>query len=283
MKFMLTPPLGAALFALFASGCSATPADPDEPGRLGVAQQALPFGTTVGTFNGVDAYSNGSIHHVSGIHGCCGLEWQCVEYVNRFYNVALGHENLSGTGNADAYFGTASQKGLVAFPNGGQTGPAVGDMIVSNGGSNGHIAIVREVGPSHVTVIQQNWSNDTSDNAKTLSLTHAGGGYTVEGFNATYPVKGWMREPVRACASVSSVSPSSATRGVKTLFTITGTCLPSSIAPFIEECVDPRVESIGPTQATFSCTPSYTSGSKQGVIKTQAGGTPLTTFALDVN
>jgi surface antigen len=162
-------------------------------GETGSVSQALSYGSYVGAFNGINAYSNGSNGYVSGVYSCCGLQWQCVEFPNRYYSQKLGHKNLKGTGNANTYFSTASSKGLVAYANGGSTPPAVGDMLPSAGGPYGHIALVREVGSNYIKVIHQNWSNDTRDSSKTLSMSVINGKYTVGPFSASYPVQGWMR------------------------------------------------------------------------------------------
>ena len=154
---------------------------------------ALAYGTQVGTFNGVIAYSNGTTGTV-GASGTYGLKYQCVEYANRYYVLVYGHKNLKGTGNANTYFSTAAAKGLKAYANCGTTAPKVGDMITSTGGSYGHIAIIREVGTNYIKVIHQNWSNTTTDNSKTLTMTTTGGKYCVAAFSASYPVQGWMRK-----------------------------------------------------------------------------------------
>lgn len=257
----------------------------DSPPQLedvGEAQQALSYGSYVGSFLGVSAYSNGSTSYASGTYSCCGLQWQCVEYDNRFYVNALGHQNLKGTGNANNYFGTASSKGLLAYANGSSVKPRAGDMLVSNGGTYGHIAVIRDVGSNYVTVINQNWANDASDNAKTLSMSVSNGYYTVSGFSASYPIAGWMR---RNCTpTVSSVYPTTATLNQTTTFTVTGSCLPASTAFYIPDCVNPVITSLSNgTQAQFTCTPSYTSGVKSGgVVKDQPGGTVLQSFSVTV-
>lgn len=249
---------------------------------LGEAKQALSFGSWVGNYNGIDAYSNGSNLYVNGAYSCCGLKWQCVEYANRYYYQKLGHQNLKYTGNANQYFGTASAKGLVAYANTSSTPPAVQDMLVSNGGASGHIAIVREVGSNYIKVIHQNWANDTSDNSKTLSMSYANGKYTVSGFSSSYPVKGWLRRPSSCTPVVTSVSPTTAWLNTSTTFTVGGSCLPSSLAAWVDQCANLSMLSVSSTSAKFKCTPSYSIGTKSGVIKNQSGGTTLKSFTVTV-
>ncbi|MDO8847282.1 MAG: CHAP domain-containing protein [Coriobacteriia bacterium] len=162
------------------------------------ALAAVAFGTNLGSYSGVVAYSNGYDHGVNGSYSTYGYQYQCVEYVNRYYVLALGHKNMRGTGNADQYFGTAASRGLEAYTNAGSVAPRPGDVLCSNGGDYGHVAIVREVGATYIRVIQQNWYNDSRDAAMTLSMSVSGGKYTVAGFNSSYPVKGWLHKPSAA-------------------------------------------------------------------------------------
>jgi surface antigen len=149
------------------------------------------YGTYVGTYNGVNAYSNGSTSYV-GPSGTYGIPYQCVEYVNRYFATYKGKANMKGTGNANAYC-TGRPSGITVYTNGSATPPRVGDYLVSTGGAYGHVAIIREVGATYVKVIQQNWSNTTSDNSKTLTMTVSGGRYTISGFSTSYPVACWGR------------------------------------------------------------------------------------------
>ena len=89
---------------------------------------------------------------------------------------------------------------------------------------------------------------------------------------------------VGACSpSVSSVTPTSATLNQQTTFTVNGSCLPSTIAPWIDQCANLTVTSTGATQAQFRCTPSYATGNKQGLIKDQPGGSTLYSFLVNVH
>ncbi len=156
---------------------------------------ASPFGTKVGSYNGVDAYSNGSNGYVSYQYNYynnynTGMKWQCVEYVNRYYK-AIYNKQITG-GNANTYYSNASSKGLNSAKNGSSTKPKTGMILCSNGGSYGHVAIIREVGSNYVKVIHQNWSNSSSDNSKQLSMTVKNGKYTISGFSSSYPVQGWL-------------------------------------------------------------------------------------------
>lgn len=158
------------------------------------------FGTVVGTFNGVTAYSNyNDPNPYPGVKNwigtyCTGYKWACVEYANRYYYSVYGMK-IAG-GNANTYYGAAASKGLKSYANGGTVRPAVGDILCSSSGSQGHVAIIREVGPDscpYIVIIQQNWSNSSADNAKTLLMSVNNGRYTVSAAGS-YSWQGWLRK-----------------------------------------------------------------------------------------
>jgi CHAP domain len=190
--------------------------------RSGITQPNY-WGNKIGSFeyNGVtvDAFSNGnSIKgplYDSHSYSAYGLQYQCTEYVNRFYAQALGKDLYSVyKGNANGYFSRASQFRLVAYKNGGTTPPQMGDIICSNGVSGvnvGHVAIVRQVidnptGVKSIRVIHQNWANVPSKdkygawiynpdaNYKELTMKKINGKYTVNSFGSGYPVTGWLHK-----------------------------------------------------------------------------------------
>lgn len=179
---------------------------------IGTSSAATPppyWGNKIGsfTYNGVEvgAYSNGNINYV-GPYGTYGYQFQCVEYVNRFYVQALGHKNMRGGGNAKDYYSTAKSKGLVAYRNGvSTTPPKMGDIICSNGGKYGHVAIVRQVTNNCIYVIQQNWvnvpgpasNNYYNQNCNYYKLTlkrNSNKSYTIGSFSSSYPVYGWLHK-----------------------------------------------------------------------------------------
>ena len=159
------------------------------------------FGTLIGSFNEIPAYSNGSINNDSGDYNSdagtnTGLKWQCVEYVNRYYYVHYGLNIRIPGQNANQYFPNASARGLIGIPNGSGMAVQVGDILCFEGGSAGHVAIVRDVSSSQITVIQQNVAQDNRDEYYTYSLSVSGGTYTVDGsrLGAAYYCQGWLRK-----------------------------------------------------------------------------------------
>jgi hypothetical protein len=163
--------------------------------QIGAVVRADSFGTKVGSFNGVDAFSNGTVGNNSGQVSkvgsyTCGYKWQCVEYTSRYYYVVYGRQ-IAG-GNANTWYANASSKGLKAYSNGGTTKPQVGDVLCSSY-STGHVCIVRAVGPDYVDVVHQNWSNGPADNSKRLAMTVSGGRYTIQAAGS-YSWQGWLRK-----------------------------------------------------------------------------------------
>jgi surface antigen len=170
-----------------------------------IAVTALPssvkFGAYLGAFNNVLVFSNGHSDYVSmkdNLVGTVnlGTKWQCVEYVRRFYLGSFGVDlSQFHRGDANTWFDSADRMKLRRFQNGGTAPPQGGDILASDGGSHGHLAIVRSVTPTEVCTVQQNFSNDALDLNRCLPLTATSGRYLVRSFdtNGTYAVRGWLR------------------------------------------------------------------------------------------
>ncbi len=167
---------------------------------------AEPFGTDLGNFDGVAAYSNCSNYCVDCNNKCndlnyidgtyIGIKWQCVEYVRRYYYEVFDLDLASKLrGDAKTFYDHASDMGLNRYANGGNIPPQVGDILVSEGtdANVGHVAIVRSVTDNQVCTIQQNFSNDSRDIERYLTLNVSNGNYTVSGFGESYPIAGWLR------------------------------------------------------------------------------------------
>ncbi len=144
-----------------------------------------------------------------------GLEWQCVEFVRRYYhqiyNVPTSNSNL---GNASSWYANYSQLGLLQFRNAGctyecsgviaTTPPQIGDILTSAGSgttetSSGHVAIVGKVTSNQVCAVMQNWSENSSDadGSHCMTMTPSAP-YTVSAFDSpsggnSYPIQGWLR------------------------------------------------------------------------------------------
>ncbi len=191
-----------------------------------------PWGTALGSFNGIVNYSDNpttmpSPQPSSYINGqYMGLEWECVEYVRRYYYSVyqLNLYNLGGPMDAWQFFGNAANMHLTAYGEGGTVAPQVGDILCFNqtGTGRGHVAIVRAVGSTTVTVIQQNVKNgDTGPNGpdNSYNFNYSPTTHVVDVLSAgsshlgsTFYCQGWLRKSAALPApSITSVSPSSPT------------------------------------------------------------------------
>gem|GEM_PF-658645 len=158
------------------------------------------YGTLILDYNGVKVFSNANTgkpspqpYHfeprpATGVNVKTGLEWECVEFVNRYYLLKFDLDLLSkASRNASGYFPDAATFGLQAFGNGGSEAPKPGDILCFGGGpvvglddNLGHVAIVREVGLNMVTVVQQNVKQDARDTNFTFGYSSAGGKNVVD-------------------------------------------------------------------------------------------------------
>ncbi|MDB5386553.1 MAG: hypothetical protein JWM11_2199, partial [Planctomycetaceae bacterium] len=159
------------------------------------------FNTPIGSFNNVEAKSNGTPLNNSHTYNTdmdvtTGLEWQCVEYVNRYYFEHYGIDLLSlGSLNADSFY--SASLGLNRYANGSNTQPQVGDILCFGGGDFGHVAIIREVTPTQIFVIQQNVTENSRDANFAYNMSVSGGNYSVSAstLGPGFFVQGWLRNP----------------------------------------------------------------------------------------
>jgi len=161
------------------------------------------------TWKGVEAYHNGAYQGTGTSCGGLsdfGYEWQCVEYVRRFYydcGLNSTRDNPDWSGNAEDYYSTATRRGLVSFANGESSSPPrANDILCFGPYSYGHVAIVTDVSETgdntyQVDMVEQNWS-DTGIASLTMSYDESTNAYTVDD-RSSYEVQGWLRIPY-SCA-----------------------------------------------------------------------------------
>lgn len=165
--------------------------------------QAQVCGSEIFQYKDVPALSNGSFQRkgdTCGGYGTYGWEFQCVEYVRRFYSLALGVDTDKSNGwggDAKDYFYTANEKGLLRFVNGASPVPPKPNDIVVFGPSKknqyGHVAIVTEVVSGEVRLIEQNWSDNGQ--ATVYVRQDPKSGFWAIGPRESLPVLGWLRLP----------------------------------------------------------------------------------------
>jgi hypothetical protein len=198
---------------------------------------SVSWGDVIGSYDGVVAHSNINApvqapgNYSAGIY--TGLEWQCVEYVQRFF-WQVDQRNLYSLAHINAYqfFGSASTLGLTPFQNGGNVAPQPGDILCLGGGPQGlgHVAIVRAVDASQVEIIQQNGVNTAADNDFALNMTVANGHYTVSAaqLSGSLYVQGWLHMPTQATSTSTYISSSAYTANLGQSLTFSAWVYPAS-------------------------------------------------------
>ncbi len=138
-----------------------------------------------------------------------GPEFQCEELAIRYAFYAWGEPtNWYGYG-AVGGANTMWQAGpnlpvpLVQLPNGAGTPPMQGDLMIFAPGwlssywdGSGHVAIVRDVGPGYVDVVEQNATSSGTDRFPLSGSRVTANGYT--------PIIGWLRETEQTPVELAS-------------------------------------------------------------------------------
>lgn len=175
------------LFALYITGVGAAAPDCGQP-------------LFSPSYKGVDALSNGTSMRTGEScagRGTYGLQYQCVEYIRRFYSVAKQVDTSSWVNlNARDFYASGSSLGLTRFENGATTSaPQPDDIVVFEGPAGdiyGHVAIVSSVTTTSISIVEQNWG-DTGQGRLALTMRADGTYYTArEG--SKYTVLGWLRK-----------------------------------------------------------------------------------------
>lgn len=111
-------------------------------------------GTTMASFNGVAAKSNGANQctgNACGGYGTYGYHYQCVELAQRYFGTLYGTTPI--------WYGNAIDL-CHTYPSGvvKTSSPIPGDLVVFNHGTWGHVAVITSVSSSSLNVIEQNSS-----------------------------------------------------------------------------------------------------------------------------
>jgi hypothetical protein len=181
------------------------------------------WATWVTNCSNLTAYGNGNGFGNTGCgapNGCkFGPEFQCEELAVRYAYYAwgepaswYGYGGNFGGANTMWQAGPALPIPLAQFPNGAGTPPMQGDLMIFAPGwlgsywdGSGHVAIVRDVGPGYVDVVEQNATSSGTDRFPLSGSTVTAHGYT--------PIIGWLREteqtPVELATSNVAGTPQS--------------------------------------------------------------------------
>jgi surface antigen len=128
-------------------------------------------GEVIDNFEGVSIYYNGGVNKVAGRNVAPDgynivLKYQCVEFVKRYYYERFNHKMPDAYGHAKDFFDPMLKDGeknikrdLMQYQNNGSSQPRAGDILVFSGtvfNPYGHVAIVSEITPDNIEIVQQN-------------------------------------------------------------------------------------------------------------------------------
>ncbi|WP_324069248.1 MAG: CHAP domain-containing protein [Flavobacterium sp.] len=129
------------------------------------------IGKKIDSFNNVSVYYNGNPKNVNGRNLTkdgynLGLNYQCVEFVKRYYYEYLNHKMPNSYGHAKDFYDRETLDGelnnsrnLIQFNNPSFSKPKVNDILVldkSIFNKFGHVSIVSRVNDNSIEVVQQN-------------------------------------------------------------------------------------------------------------------------------
>ena len=124
------------------------------------------FGTIVGTFHGVPAYSNrkNGTKKSRGNYVNTGIKWQCVEYARRYLQTTRGitFSNVKGAFEIPRAKFTTLDGDSVKKTN----DLKVGSLVIwpkkyKHNAPYGHVAVVSKIQPNGIYVAEQNYNDKT--------------------------------------------------------------------------------------------------------------------------
>ena len=122
----------------------------------------------IDTFNNVPVYlhQGKNTRHKASDGYNYGLEWQCVEFVKRFYLEIFNHKMPDSYGHAKDFFDKNVKDGklnkarnLIQYSNPSLAKPKKYDILIfgkTNSNAFGHVAIISKVENNDIEIIQQN-------------------------------------------------------------------------------------------------------------------------------
>ncbi len=175
------------------------------------------WATWVTNCQNLTAYGNGSSFNDVGCgtpFGCeFGPEFQCTQLALRYAYYAWGEPATWG-GQAYSMWSAGPNLPipLQQFANGAGVAPMQGDLMIFAPGwlgsywdGSGHVAVVRDVGPGYVDLVEQNATSSGTDRFPLNGSLVTANGYT--------PIIGWLRQteqtPVELTASSVAGTPQS--------------------------------------------------------------------------
>lgn len=126
-----------------------------------------------------------------------GLEWQCVEFVKRYYYDFLKHKMPNSYGHAKSFYNRAlkdgqrnTERNLIQFSNKSKSKPKVNDLVIMDGhalNKYGHVAIISKVSSNEIEIVQQNVGRNTR---ATFRLIKKNGLWKID----NTLIMGWLRK-----------------------------------------------------------------------------------------
>ncbi|QXP71257.1 CHAP domain-containing protein [Polaribacter sp. R2A056_3_33] len=153
----------------------------------------------IDTFNNVPVYlhQGKNTRHKASDGYNYGLEWQCVEFVKRYYYDHLNHKMPNTFGHAKSFYNHGLKDGqkntarnLTQYSNKSKSQPKVNDLVIMGGhtfNKYGHVAIVSKVSDNEVEIVQQNVGRMSR---ATFKLIHKDGIWEIE----NDLLLGWLRK-----------------------------------------------------------------------------------------
>ncbi|WP_445456831.1 CHAP domain-containing protein [Flavobacterium sp. HNIBRBA15423] len=152
------------------------------------------IGEVIDEFNGVRVYYNGGIDHTSGRNVTkdgynIGINYQCVEFVKRYYYEFYNHKMPDSYGNAKDFFdknipdgAINTKRNLVQHQNPSKQKPEINDILIFNKNifnPYGHVAIISNVSETNIEIIQQN-PGPFSKSRELLEINQKDGFWTIK-------------------------------------------------------------------------------------------------------
>lgn len=161
-------------------------------------------GQRIDSLNNVIVFYNGGVDNVvkrntkDGYN--LGLEYQCVEFVKRYYYEHFNHKMPDSYGHAISFYDKKvsdgnmnTQRNLIQYSNSSISVPKESDLIIMAGSlfnKYGHVAIISKVTENSVEIIQQN-PGPFSPSREVFELSKTTEGKWKIGNNR---VLGWLRK-----------------------------------------------------------------------------------------
>jgi surface antigen len=168
------------------------------------AKTKYQIGDALDSLNNVKVYYNGAVSHVKqrntkdGYN--LGLEYQCVEFVKRYYYEYYQHKMPDSYGHAKSFFNSNIKDGqvnkaraLTQYNNPSKSKLQVGDLVVFDGtmfNKYGHVAIISKVNESDIEIIQQNPGATAPSRVKFLLKQTSNKHWQIENKR----LLGWLRK-----------------------------------------------------------------------------------------